>query len=290
MQRQPLFEDVVQAAHGSSHAGLEFVIIEGCPGREGVIDEIGQIHAAQETRAAGRQRFFSTGIDAGEGKFLRISQEIPRADAIPEKGTRFAVVPVRFGDEAEDVVGIDQRFDDLPRFLAGIMEAELLVVAGCCHEFIADADGKVSLGNFAQVRLQLDEIEDVRMITADALGAEAGNIDAAAAAIAVRAGQLAGPVENAFDIVFWRGHDVAVRQGNLLAFTFKSAVGQDAAAKEEFLLGNEIGYGRVMAADAVEPVVEGFAIIAIFVFPDIHAQLVMLAEPFLFVHESLLIA
>ena len=125
-----------------------------------------------------------------------------------------------------------------------------------------------------------------RVVDARAFGAEAGNVYAAAAAVAVRAGQLSGAVEDAFDIVFRRRHDVAVRQGDFLAFVFQSAVGQNAAAEEEFLLLQQLRHVFVMAADAVNPLLKGFAVVAVLVFPNIHAQLILFAQPFLLVHET----
>ena len=156
-----------------------------------------------------------------------MGQEIPRFDAIPEKGTRFGIIPVRFRHQAKDVSRINQAFDDLSRFLALEVEPKLFVVLDGFHKFIAQADRNIRLSNLIEVRLKLDEIQYIRMSTVDGnhqgpaaailanqfrnqgieghegngaarffgrivdtrpLRAEAGNIDAAAAAIAVSPG------------------------------------------------------------------------------------------------------
>ena len=324
MQGQAFFEDIVQGPDGNADAALEFIEIKGSVRRKGIVDEVGQVHAAQETGATGRQRFFGAGIDAGKGKFRRVGQEVPRFDAVPEQGARFGIVPVRFCDQAEDVGCIDQAFNDLPRFLSLEMEAELFVFLDGFHEFIAQADGNIGLSHLIEVCLELDEIQDIRMGTVDGnhqgpaaavladqfrdqgieghkgnrtarffgrvvdarpFRTQAGNIDAAATAVAVGPGQFPGPVEDAFDAVFRRRHDVTVGQGNLLAFIFQSPVGQDAAAKEKFLGFDQIGDFFIAATDAADPMVKGFAVIAIFILPNIQAELILCTEPFLFVHN-----
>jgi len=177
MQGQAFFEDVIQSPHGDADAALELVEIKGRIGRKGVIDEIGQVHAAQQAGAAGRQGFFCTGIDTGEGKFRRMSQEVPGLDAVPEKGTRFGIVPVRFRNQAEDVSRIDQAFDDLARFLALEVEAELFVFLDSFHKFVAQADRNIGFRYLIEVRLEFDEIQHIRM------GAVNGNHQGPAAAI-----------------------------------------------------------------------------------------------------------
>ena len=156
-----------------------------------------------------------------------MGQEIPRFDAIPEKGTRFGIIPVRFRHQAKDVSRINQAFDDLSRFLALEVEPKLFVVLDGFHKFIAQADRNIRLSNLIEVRLKLDEIQYIRMSTVDGnhqgpaaailanqfrnqrikrhegdrttrflggivdtrpLRAQAGNIDAAASAVAIGAG------------------------------------------------------------------------------------------------------
>ena len=137
MEGQAFVEDVVQSPHGDGHAASEFVEIKEGLVRKGIADEVRQVQAAQEARAAGRQGFFGAGIDAGKFKFLRIGQEIPLADAVPKQGARLGVVPVRFGNESEDVGGVDHAFDDLARFLPRVVQAELLAGLDGFHEFVA---------------------------------------------------------------------------------------------------------------------------------------------------------
>ena len=124
-----------------------------------------------------------------------------------------------------------------------------------------------------------------RVVDARPFRTQAGNIDAAATAVAIGPGQFPGPVEDAFDAVFRRRHDVTVGQDNLLAFIFQSPVGQDAAAKEKFLGFDQIGDFFIAAADAADPMVKGFTVIAIFILPNIEAELILCTEPFLFVHN-----
>ena len=41
----------------------------------------------------------------------------------------------------------------------------------------------------------------------------------------------------------------------------------------------------IAATDAADPMVKGFAVIAIFILPNIQAELILCTEPFLFVHN-----
>ncbi len=117
------------------------------------------------------------------------------------------------------------------------------------HEFIAKANRNIGLRNFIKVRFKLNEIQHVRVSTVDgnhqcaaapvladkfrnqrieshkgngtarffsrvvdagAFWTELRNIDAATAAVAIGTRQFPGPVEDAFNTVFRRCHDVAI--------------------------------------------------------------------------------
>ena len=60
---------------------------------------------------------------------------------------------------------------------------------------------------------------------------------------------------------------------------------QDTAAKEKFLGFDQSGDFFFAAADAADPVFKSFTVIAIFILPDIEAELILCTEPFLFVHN-----
>ena len=325
MQGQAFFQHVIESPDGNGNTPLEFRKIKGRIGRKRMLYKLSQIHTAQETGPACRQRFFCTGIDTGKRKFLCICQKIPVLDAVPEQGTRFGIIPVRFCQQMEDIGGLDHRFDSLPRFLPRKMETECLVLFYGLHEFIAQADGYIGFGHLIQIGLQFDEIDDIgmaavngnhegaaaailanqfrnqrieghkrygsarflrRIIDARSLRAEAGNIDAAATAVAIGTGQFSCPVKNTFDIIFRRHHDVTVGQGDFFPFIFQPSVGQDTAAEQKFLLLQQFCHFCIMAADAVQPVIKCFSIIAVLILPDIEAELVIRTEPFFFIHSD----
>ena len=137
MQGQSFFQHVIEGPDGNSDTPFEFRKVKRRIGRKRVLDKLSQIHTAQETGSARRQRFFRTGIDTGKRKFLRIGQQVPVPDAVPEQSPRFCIVPVRFCQQVKDIGGLDHRFDSLPRFLTRKMKAERLMFFYGLHKFIA---------------------------------------------------------------------------------------------------------------------------------------------------------
>ena len=252
-----------------------------------------------------------------------MGKQVPLLDPIPEQSARLRVIPVCLRQMMEEIPGHDFLLDLLSGLLPCIMKQKWLVLFYGFHELIAHADGNIGLGDLVQIRLQIHELLHVRMgavygnhqrspssvlpdqachqgiqlhkgyraagllgrvVDGRSPGTQTGDVNAAAASIAVGSGQLRRAVENTLDVILRRRNHITVGQADLLPILLKSPVGQDSSAKQEFLLLHQPCDVRVAPADTGNPLLKAFILKAVFLSPDVRSQLVIFPQPFLFIH------
>ena len=190
------------------------------------------------------------------------------------------------------------------------------MVADALHELVGDADGHVGLGYPVDIGLDGHELLEVGMFAGEgehegsappvlpdetgyhgieigegdrtrglgggvvdpgATRCQLGEVYSAPAAVAERPGGLAGTFEDGFDGILGRLYHIAVGEGDLEPGLLEAPVGEDPPAEEELLLLNELPHRLVTLGDPVEPLLEGLAVVAVFLVPNVYPEFVVRA-------------
>ena len=302
---------------------FQTVKIKGCMVRKRIPHKLGQVQTSQQTASSCRKRLFRTRIDPSKLELLRIAQKVPLTDTVPEQCPRLSVIPVNLGDMSEQLPCIDLFFNRFPGSLPGIMQTVHLIVFYGFHEFPIDADGNIGFCHLVQICLQIHKSFHIRMRTVNgdhqcapasvlsdqlryqriqlhkghgAAGLfcriidlcsprrKTRNIHSAAAAVAVSARQFLRTFKNTLNIILRRRHHITVGQTDLPPLVLQSPVGKNSASEQKLLLTDQLGNLPVSPADPLQPLFKIFPILAVFIFPDIHPQLVILPQPFFDLH------
>ena len=89
VEGEALVEDVVERPDADPHGLLEVLFVE-----DPVLDEGGEVHAAEETAASGGEGLLGAGVGAGVFVVGELREEVPLADPVPVQAAGLPIVPV----------------------------------------------------------------------------------------------------------------------------------------------------------------------------------------------------
>ena len=159
MQGKTFLEDFVQAADAYPD-GLDELIVE----EFAVLNELGKVETSEKTASSCGEGLLGTGVGSCVGIVGEFAEEVPAGDPVPIEASGLSEIPVGVAEPLEEL-GRIQLFSDLFSALGAV---ELLCEHGplldASHELVRDTDGHICLGDPLEIRLDIHELLEVRMV------------------------------------------------------------------------------------------------------------------------------